>query len=516
MKRIILSSILGLSLLSTSSLLNSCQDAIDVEQPGIITDEVVFTSASNLNSYLIGAVYASMEPSYEMYVSAVISDEVKPGRGSGGQEFQLHRFFLDNTDSYTRSIWYQNYRVINRVNRLLEGAENFTPPAADAALYNRVIAQARAIRAYSYLQLETYFSTDMTNPSALGVILSTSVAESTDKKPRSTNQQIYDLINSDLDYARSILTYTTDRYYVDKGFVNAVSARFNLYRGNTVLAKQYAQDVITNCGYGLSLATPITTGSSGAIGTATWNSAFYATASSFNPYRNMWTDNARGESIFSLNRLANGVGVSVGTYYNTNASNFSGVNMWNWGRNLFNLFNVDGDVRKFAYVDPTSVVDPNYMTSADPRNTDVLVVDKYPGKTSATTRNDLKLFRLSEMYFILAESSVPSDLTAAAGYVQSVRAARNYSGTATTPVYTSPQVAYADILKERRIELALEGHRYIDLKRLASKAGVTMDRNQTDDIVTVSNLANGSHKYTLPIPLAEITANPNAQQNPGY
>ncbi|MBD8084280.1 RagB/SusD family nutrient uptake outer membrane protein [Chryseobacterium caseinilyticum] len=496
--------------------LNSCQDSVELEQPGIITDDVLFTSATNLNSYLVGSVYASMEPSYEMYLTAVLTDEVKPGRGSGGQEFQLHRLFLDNTDPYTRSIWYQNYRVINRVNRLLEGAANFTPPATDVALYNRVIAQARAIRAYSYLQLETYFSPDMANPSALGVIISTSVAESTDRTPRSTNQQVYDVINADLDYARSILTYSSDRYYVDRGFVNAVSARFNLYRGNTVLARQYAQDVITNCGYGLALATPITTASSGAIGSPTWNAAFYATASSFNPYRNMWTDNARGESIFSLNRLVNGVGVAVGTYYNTNASNYSGVNMWNWGRNLFNLFYKDGDIRRYSYVDPSSVVDNNYMTSPDPRNSDVLVVDKYPGKTSTTTRNDLKIFRLSEMYFILAESAVPADLTLAASYVQSVRAARNYLGTATTPVYTSAQVAYADILKERRIELALEGHRYIDLKRLAIKAGVTMDRNQTDDIVTVSNLANGSHKYTLPIPLAEITANPNAQQNPGY
>ncbi|RTZ49596.1 RagB/SusD family nutrient uptake outer membrane protein [Chryseobacterium arthrosphaerae] len=37
-------------------------------------------------------------------------------------------------------------------------------------------------------------------------------------------------------------------------------------------------------------------------------------------------------------------------------------------------------------------------------------------------------------------------------------------------------MAYADILKERRVELALEGHRYLDLKRLAVAANVSMDR----------------------------------------
>ena len=54
--------------------------------------------------------------------------------------------------------------------------------------------------------------------------------------------------------------------------------------------------------------------------------------------------------------------------------------------------------------------------------------------------------------------------------------------------------------------------------RLAAKAGVTMDRNNTDDRpgITVENLPNGHYKYTLPIPLSEIAGNPNIQQNHGY
>ena len=49
--------------------------------------------------------------------------------------------------------------------------------------------------------------------------------------------------------------------------------------------------------------------------------------------------------------------------------------------------------------------------------------------------------------------------------------------------------------------------------RLAAKAGVTMDRNNTDDRpgITVENLPNGHYKYTLPIPLSEIAGNPNIQ-----
>lgn len=487
--------VIAVCLSSVGFTLNSCQDAIEVEQPGLLDDATLFTSVSNLNDYLIGSVYANMDTNNDIYFSAVFTDEVKPGAGSGGQEYEIHRYFIDPSTGLTTGIWAQHYLVINRVNRLIAGAAQVTPAnATEQTQYNSIIAQARAIRAFCYLQLETFFSTDMKDANALGVLLLKDVPAIDVKLPRSKNQDIYDFINADLDYARTILTYNTSapsRYYVDKGFVNAVSARFNLYRGNTTLAKQYAQDVVNNSGLSLTAAAA---------------------------YPTMWNDTARGEIIFALNRLATGNGSSIGTRWNTNSSSITGNPMWALGRNLFNIINTTpGDIRRTVYIDPSSIIDPNYLTSPSPRDTDQLVIDKYPGKTSAATRNDLKVFRLSEMYFILAEcETAANNFTAAATLIQQVRAKRNTSGTATLPVYASATAAYADILKERRVDLALEGHRYIDLKRLANLAAVTMDRNQTDDVVTVTNLPNNSHKYTLPIPVQEINLNPEVQQNPGY
>lgn len=535
MKRIINTVLIVATLSAAGFTLNSCQDALDIKQAGELQEGDVYTSVANLNEVLNGSVYAQLEPMDEIYFSAVFTDEVKPGFGSGGQEFDLHRFFLTPatqvvgggtvTSTASNGIWLNNYRVINRVNRLLEGATKITPSDADKKTYNEILAQARAIRAYCYLQLEAYFSTDMKNPNALGVILLKDVPATDAKLPRAKNQDVYDFINADLDYARGILTYSkTDptRYAVGKAFVNAVTARFNLYRGNTALAKQYAKEVIDNSTLTLTPANPAVTGAAPVIDasspTTTWALAFYGTASSFNPYRNLWNDSARGEIIFSLNRLPLGAGGSIGTKWNTNASNINGNPMWNWGRNLYNLFmNIPGDIRKYAYVDPTTEENANWDQPDEDIMDDVLMIDKYPGKTSTATRNDVKVFRLSEMYFILAEAETAAgNLTTAQGLIQQVRAARNYLGTATTPTYGNAQAAYADILKERRVELALEGHRYLDLKRLANAAGVTMDRNETDDTIPVSNLPNNSYKYTLPIPLKETSANPNIQQNPGY
>lgn len=544
MKKIISTALIIAGLATTTLTLNSCQDALDITQAGQLTenDNILFTSVENLNNVLLGSVYGNMDPVEEIYFSGVFTDELMISEiGSGGQEWELYRHFLNPSSSLvngggmstlsTPGLWLKHYTIINNVNRLLEGAKKITPSTpAQQTQYNQILAQARAARAYSYVQLEAFFSTNMKDPNALGVMLVKDVPAVDVKLPRAKNQDVYDFINADLDYARSILTtYGTDRYRISKGFINALAARFNLYRGNIALAKQYAQDVIDNAGLTLTQGqpnigtNPYTNADSGPYSTtantqtSAWNIAFYggttaATGNgllgSFNPYRNIWADKERGEIIFALNRLPLGAGSNVGQLFNTNGSIVTGSPMWLWGKNLVNLFFVNGDVRKYAYVDPTSYP---YLAN------NYYVIDKYPGKVSTNSRNDLKLFRLSEMKFILAECAVAeNNLSTAQALIQEVRTARRIHGTAITPTYSNAQIAYADILKERRIELALEGHRYLDLKRLATLAGVTMDRSDEDDYVAVENLPNNSYKYTLPIPLSEISANPNIQQNPGY
>ena len=45
-----------------------------------------------------------------------------------------------------------------------------------------------------------------------------------------------------------------------------------------------------------------------------------------------------------------------------------------------------------------------------------------------------------------------------------------------------------------------------------------MDRDATDDRISGAELSipNNDYRYTLPIPLDEVIANSNIQQNPGY
>jgi hypothetical protein len=209
--------------------------------------------------------------------------------------------------------------------------------------------------------------------------------------------EIYSLIESDLDFAYNNLKEGNNYKYVTKNLINAIRARMYTYRGKYQLAAQYAQAVIDNFPNGLTPAVPIT----GTPGTTTFNSSFYS-ESTPSPYRQMWNDAIQGEVIFALSRPSVGSWGNIASNWTTNTTNLSGSPLFDLGRNLFNIINQNNDIRRWAFVDPTSVVSASYATDANYVSTDVLVIDKYPGKGNTPLRNDIKLFRLSEMYLILA------------------------------------------------------------------------------------------------------------------
>ncbi|WP_439553495.1 RagB/SusD family nutrient uptake outer membrane protein [Flavobacterium macrobrachii] len=504
---------------------SSCDDALDITQDGELGNDVTFKTTKDLEQFLFGAVYSSVGNTNEIMISASFTDECGIGPSNGGQELDLHRFNLNQTTGYVESMWLSHYTVINRANRLIVAAENIVPDPSviiedyitpgnditEVQYYNTILAQAKALRAYSYFQLLTYFSADITDDEALGVMLFENVPAADTKLPRVKNGDVFALIESDLLFADNNLFNRTDvagYKFVTKNMINSLRARMYLYRENYPLAKQYAQDVITNSGLSLTIATPYSAAN------------FYNDVSTTNPYRRIWSDINQGEVLFALSRPTGGAWGNVAGNFFFNTTTATGGAFLDMGRKLFNeLRAVPGDIRGLAFVDPTSIVDPNYAASSDHITSDVLVIDKYPGKPTQPLRNDIKLFRLSEMYFILAECAVfEGQLNVAAGYIKNVMDARNRLGAQPLPNFADAQTAWAGILKERRKELCFEGHRYVDIKRLGVLAGVSIDRDPTDDIILTLpiTISNTDYRFTLPIPQSEIAGNPTIQQNLGY
>ena len=71
----------------------------------------------------------------------------------------------------------------------------------------------------------------------------------------------------------------------------------------------------------------------------------------------------------------------------------------------------------------------------------------------------------------------------------------------------------ADILNERRKELAFEGDRYWDLMRL--NLPITNHIKNQNPLMPFPIPVDEPHRI-FPIPQAEADVNPNIQQNPGY
>lgn len=481
--------------------LNSCRDAIDIVQEGEINEDVFFSSVENLKQFLL-TVYANVDVANANYMTSLITDELKRASSNAGHQLGIHRLEFTADEGFVASIWLEYNNLINFANRLIEGAKKITPTtAAETAEYNKTVAEARVLRAFAHMQLLTYFSEDMKDDSKLGSILFDFVPTVSTKLPRNTNGEVFAAIEEDLEFAYDKLDQKS-RYRVSQSMVDAMRARIALYRGKYADAKTHAEKAIANSGLSLTPA-----------GTYTDDASFYAVTTSTSPYRAMWIDAAQGEAIFSLARPSSGGSYNLlASFYNTNNSTRAGSPKWAMGYNLYNILkDTEGDIRFKAFVDPSS----NPSNSA--AETDDLIIDKYPGKTAAPLRNDLKIFRISEMKFIIAEAQAEAgDFVGAATTIQEVREARNYKGKATTPVYARKEEAIDDILKERRVELAFEGHRLIDLKR----RGKSTDRSKLDDDVNITDpaktgLSVGNHRFTLPIPSREIGSNP-IKQNSGY
>jgi hypothetical protein len=537
---------------SLFALLLSCNDALDIVQRGEVPDAKLFTSVDNMQLFL-SETYDRINMENDLHVSSLLTDEVAIGSALTTNDTQ--RFFVVTTNTFATNIWNSHYLVINYCNRLIRGAALFTPPPAEVARYNSILAQARALRAFAHFQLLTYYSTDLSNDAAPGVMLVDFVPVYPDinpKIPRSTNGQIFTFIESDLAFAEANLIAPTgaNAYkFVTRNFINSFRARMYLYRKNYAQALVNADLVINTSG--VTLATSIVTvpnfpATSAAVvpqGAGTGSNTINADpgtgagfevqralwqvdqwGSTLSPvYRRMWVDVAQGEILFAIDRPINRE--NFRSIYNTNGSYLTGGPLYDMDRNLFDLFRVSlgggaEDFRRWAFIDRSSTIatDPSTAT----RTSQVIVIDKYPGKAGGHTANDIKVFRLSEIYFIKAECLVRNgNLPGASALIRQVRQARSYTGgTVPLPVYANATAAFADILLERRKELCYEGHRYIDLKRLGADAGVSGTDRSARDAVNSSatnpvNINIGDYRFTLPIPQTEISANP-LQQNPGY
>lgn len=410
----------------------------------------------------------------------IASDDVeKKWSPDGDQPWMddINNFTFTSTNGGPNGLWKYNYEGIKRINlavNLLRKPDIETITGISTARKNQLLGEAYFLRSFYYFSLVVNFG-DV--PLILAPVKT--YQEAFDVAKRADKNVIWDTIKADLVTAKSLLpnskfSSATDKWRVSKGAVIALQAKAALYT-------QKWSDVIT-------------------LVTELEGLGFYSlNANYFSSFNTEFTDN---EVIFaydhkSQQQPANGNGICAPL---------------GWGffaptTDLMNSFEAN-DPRKFY---TANVADQN--------------INKMLGSIDGTNKgnddapNNRIYIRLADVLLWKAEAyNELGTYPAAITIINQIRARARTSVNAqglVPPAGTLPdRPASTDkatiknwLIAERRVELAFEETRMIDLKRwgIAKSVMVARGKNYLD-------------KHNLyPIPQGEIDASAGTlTQNPGY
>lgn len=126
----------------------------------------------------------------------------------------------------------------------------------------------------------------------------------------------------------------------------------------------------------------------------------------------------------------------------------------------------------------------------------------YKFREIATGADDVPVLRLADAYLLRAEANLCEGAAAdvVLADINEVRDRAGLVGLDPAVVNTTEDLTQA-IAHERFLELAMEGQRFFDLRRLG---------------LAEEELELESYRLLFPIPQTELDVNPNLEQNPGY
>ncbi|MGN6420257.1 MAG: RagB/SusD family nutrient uptake outer membrane protein [Pseudobacter sp.] len=458
-------------------LLSACNKQLDLLPSDTIDPSKAFRNVKDVNSGLLGA-YSALNYYSSIFYTTRITDEVMlPTENSTGSGVATYRWQYDG--SFQHDAWYDNYKGIDRVNRVLSVIDEIPALAGDETTQkSQYKGELLALRAYCHFELIRNFASGYVADS-MGIPYMEK-SEIT-KYPRASFGTVMSKINADLTAAKDLIPVGfSDNTRITRLAVSAIQARVALYEKNWPNAIKYATEVIN----GKPLASRA-------------------------DFPKIWHEEAPAEVIWKLKRVASDSETPLGNLYTqeTFLSNPAGSRVYYAASyELTNLFDQANDIRFSSYI----VVDPGRVTAGRTPN----VVIKYTNNGS-TNRNlvDIKLFRTGEMYLIRSEAYAGNNqLDLAEDDLNDLRRTR-ISGYA-DQTFADKTALMDAIEKERFKELAFEGHRHHDLRRW--NLPVTRLPEDAVNALGAVNLPPTQAQYRWPIPNSELRVNPNLKQNPFY
>ena len=480
---------MGLSLL-TCLTFNACDDLLDKVPSDAFDDETALVDIVDFERELLNTYVRLRNGSYYggqmLLLPDVMGDNLilcSDGRGTY-QEMWRWKF----TANTTSSLWAICYTGIKDANNVIVRLtpDNKFEGTEDSIRGRNVLAGAYAMRAFFHFDLvRTYGKTfSLASDADPGVPYKENTEVNT--PARNTVKDVYTKIIGDLEAAERLMTNdynSADNSVLRKKTLYGIFARIYLTMagdGNTTYARK-ARDYS---------ALAVKGDGSDVVPRANFAA--------------IWTGTNKIDEVIWRIAVLDSDSELPGNYYGQKT---------------------DGNDYKNEYVATQSWL--SAWPSTDIRGTSWRSDDSFQGRqyigvkkyrsragTSTANKTDAVVMRASEIYLTIAEAEFylgnHAQALDALDYVRSKRYSSFVSGA------ESGQDLLNAILLERRLELAFEGHRWFDLKRLAKGLARDDKGDKADGAGNPSpftSKAGNDPYWALPIPYDEILANSNIKQN---
>lgn len=213
--------ILIIALMAT--LLQSCDDFLTTDLKGEYTSENYYISADNA-TMAVNAIYNSLYGNTLWIFGDVASDDAVKGGNAGDQADinAINNFSAKSDNGVLNTFWKSTYETVSRANNAIANIPGIT---MDATLKNRLIAEAKFLRAYSYFNLTNIFGKVPLKLQTQNTVANIYIG-------LSEVNVMYAQIEKDLTEAALSLpaVYATDKGRVTKGAAYALLAKVQLYQ----------------------------------------------------------------------------------------------------------------------------------------------------------------------------------------------------------------------------------------------------------------------------------------------
>jgi starch-binding outer membrane protein, SusD/RagB family len=492
------------SLIIMFCLLSCNEDFLDKTDPSTLVASSFYETEAQVQQAVNG-VYGQLQGiisnqwAYNEFVSDNTTLHFNTGdRGQGPSLEAIEFWQMNSGTSNINNLYSSIYLAMVNINTAL-----FKLPGAtfDDVLKKQYEGELKFMRGYYYFLLVQYFGEVVIITEPLQVPAQAYAFE------RQPLNNVYELIYSDLNFA--ITNLPTNYNSASVGRVTK-GAALTLLGKVQLTRKEYSNAVAT-----LNQVLPL------------GYSLLPSYADVFDP-----ANKNHAESIFDVqfqgdNTLGEGsnfIYTFAPLFSSGGVINFPGQNGGGWNipsRDMIAAYEV-GDLRKEVSLKEGYTNQSNEWVP-------VPFINKYnhPHTIQGVTNDNWPVLRYADVLLMLAEAiNEQGNPTAEAyDYLNAVRARAGL-----TALSGLDQTSFRDaVLKERRVELAFENHRWFDLKRTKTPAELAIflnayaaieKSNPTTDRGGIPFSAGdyqfNDYEVLFPIPANEIRINPSLTQNPGY